>query len=74
MNNTKPLRYVALNPNQDQPASYNCGLGATNAYKWACDNARQNKGDVLCEFADGTVQQVKTFKVLPTNETPPKSV
>lgn len=58
MSAPRPIRYIVHNRFQDQPASYNAGLGARKAYDWAVQNARQNAGEVICEFSDGAVEVV----------------
>lgn len=57
-NSARPIRYIVHNRFQDQPASYNAGLGAKKAFDWAVQNARQNAGEVICEFSDGVVEVV----------------
>lgn len=57
-NTSRPVRYIVHNRFQDQPASYNASLGAKKAFEYAVQNARQNAGEVVCEFSDGVVELV----------------
>lgn len=57
----RPLRYVAVNPEQEIPASYNTSLGVKEAARWACYNARQWGGRVLEELNDGSVNIFRDY-------------
>lgn len=57
----QPVRYV-VQYWEDQPyVSYNCGLGTTNARRWAIDNAARYGGQVLCEYSDGGVDCIRPY-------------
>lgn len=69
----KPLRYIAVNPDQGFSATYNVGLGEKNAESYAKWNAKQNKGRVVVERVDGSHQVIHNFVVNPV-KTVAKSV
>lgn len=63
--NAKPryrvLRYLAVNPGQDIPASYNASMDDKPALAHACFNAKRFGGQVICEYADGEQKVVKDY-------------
>lgn len=54
-------RYLASNPGQEIPASYNTSLGEKTASAYAFSNARRFGGKVVAELSDGEQRVVKDF-------------
>jgi hypothetical protein len=69
---SRALRFVVINPYQDIPTSYHCGLGNNNAESWALYNGRMNHGRVLVEMSDGSVEVHADFSRRATRDTQPQ--